>query len=123
MKVYTPNSPPETYITFRLLGKWLEAHQDLSTACKLDYDDTAYEWLKEVEPNVSISPCLFSISRTNYSVFITFAKSSTDISNRSFRGETQSFWGIGGQDRVFYVGGGKIIYDEDYSNQAKVFFY
>lgn len=36
---------------YRLLGKWLEAHKDLVTACKLDYDDTANEWLKEVEPN------------------------------------------------------------------------
>lgn len=35
----------------RLLGKWLEAHADLTTACKLDYDDTANEWLKEVVPN------------------------------------------------------------------------
>lgn len=35
----------------RLLGKFLEAHRDLATACKLDYDDVAYEWLKEVEPN------------------------------------------------------------------------
>ncbi|KAJ1373922.1 hypothetical protein KIN20_036483 [Parelaphostrongylus tenuis] len=36
---------------YRLLGKWVEAHTDLATACKLDYDDTANEWLKEVEPN------------------------------------------------------------------------
>ncbi|CAJ0942566.1 unnamed protein product, partial [Mesorhabditis belari] len=36
----------------RLLGNWLDAHKDLATACKLDYDDTANEWLKEVEPNV-----------------------------------------------------------------------
>jgi len=35
----------------RLLGHWIEAHQDLAMACKLDYDDTANEWLKEVEPN------------------------------------------------------------------------
>uniref|UniRef100_A0A914W2W8 Hsc70-interacting protein n=1 Tax=Plectus sambesii TaxID=2011161 RepID=A0A914W2W8_9BILA len=42
----------------RLLGEWVEAHKDLATACKLDYDDVANEWLKEVEPNVSI---LFSI--------------------------------------------------------------
>ena len=35
----------------RLLGNWLEAHKDLAMACKLDYDDTANEWLKEVEPN------------------------------------------------------------------------
>lgn len=36
---------------YRLLGKWVEAHTDLATACKLDYDDVANEWLKEVEPN------------------------------------------------------------------------
>ncbi|UMM22818.1 hypothetical protein L5515_003834 [Caenorhabditis briggsae] len=35
----------------RLLGKWVEAKTDLATACKLDYDDDANEWLKEVEPN------------------------------------------------------------------------
>uniref|UniRef100_A0A8R1HJR4 TPR_REGION domain-containing protein n=1 Tax=Caenorhabditis japonica TaxID=281687 RepID=A0A8R1HJR4_CAEJA len=35
----------------RLLGKWVEAKTDLATACKLDYDDVANEWLKEVEPN------------------------------------------------------------------------
>ncbi|KHN72220.1 Hsc70-interacting protein [Toxocara canis] len=38
----------------RLLGNFLEAHKDLAMACKLDYDDVANEWLKEVEPNVSI---------------------------------------------------------------------
>lgn len=36
---------------YRLLGKWVEAHTDLAMACKLDYDDLANEWLKEVEPN------------------------------------------------------------------------
>lgn len=36
---------------YRLLGKWLEAKSDLALACKLDFDDTANEWLKEVEPN------------------------------------------------------------------------
>ena len=35
----------------RLLGNWLEAHKDLAISCKLDYDDLANEWLKEVEPN------------------------------------------------------------------------
>lgn len=35
----------------RLLGKWVEAKTDLATACKLDYDEAANEWLKEVEPN------------------------------------------------------------------------
>ncbi|CAJ0580678.1 unnamed protein product, partial [Mesorhabditis spiculigera] len=37
---------------YRLLGNFRKAHQDLVTACKLDYDDQANEWLKEVEPNV-----------------------------------------------------------------------
>ncbi|CAD6185983.1 unnamed protein product [Caenorhabditis auriculariae] len=37
----------------RLLGRWVEAKTDLATACKLDYDETANEWLKEVQPNVS----------------------------------------------------------------------
>ena len=39
--------------TFRLLGKFVEAAKDLRTACKIDFDDTADEWLKEVTPNVS----------------------------------------------------------------------
>ncbi|VDN53883.1 unnamed protein product [Dracunculus medinensis] len=38
----------------QLLGKFLESYQDLATACKLDYDDMANEWLKEVEANVSV---------------------------------------------------------------------
>ena len=40
------------FLCFRLLGKWEEAASDLSTACKLDYDDTANEMLKEVAPKV-----------------------------------------------------------------------
>jgi suppressor of tumorigenicity protein 13 len=35
----------------RLLGHWEEAHRDLAMACKLDYDDQANEWMKEVEGN------------------------------------------------------------------------
>ncbi|VBB25195.1 unnamed protein product [Acanthocheilonema viteae] len=35
----------------RLLGNFVEAHRDLAMACKLDYDDEANVWLKEVEPN------------------------------------------------------------------------
>ena len=31
----------------------MEAARDLRTACKIDFDDTADEWLKEVTPNVS----------------------------------------------------------------------
>ena len=34
-----------------MLGKWEQAYQDLSTACKLDYDDDAYQMLQEVTPN------------------------------------------------------------------------
>lgn len=43
---------PQNNFFVRLLGNFLEAHRDLATACKLDYDDVANEWLKEVEPNV-----------------------------------------------------------------------
>ncbi|VDD87085.1 unnamed protein product [Enterobius vermicularis] len=53
---------------YRLLGKFLEAHHDLATACKLDYDDTANEWLKEVEPN------------RLYDIFKTFKTQSLDNS-------------------------------------------
>ena len=35
----------------RLLGNWEEAAKDLRQACKLDFDDEADEWLKEVTPN------------------------------------------------------------------------
>ena len=42
------------YIFFhRLLGNFLEAAKDLRTACKIDFDEQADEWLKEVTPNVS----------------------------------------------------------------------
>jgi suppressor of tumorigenicity protein 13 len=34
-----------------LLGNWAEAAKDLRQACKLDFDDEADEWLKEVTPN------------------------------------------------------------------------
>jgi len=36
---------------FRLLGKYEEAYHDFQTACKLDFDETAFEWQKEVEKN------------------------------------------------------------------------
>ena len=39
----------------RLLGHFLEAAKDLRQACKIDFDDQADEWLKEVTPNVSQS--------------------------------------------------------------------
>ncbi|XP_052865518.1 hsc70-interacting protein 1-like [Anopheles cruzii] len=35
----------------RLLGHWEEAAKDLRQACKLDFDEEADEWLKEVTPN------------------------------------------------------------------------
>lgn len=35
----------------RLLGRWTEAAQDLRQACKIDMDDEADEWLREVTPN------------------------------------------------------------------------
>jgi hypothetical protein len=38
---------------FRLLGHWAEAAQDLRNACKIDFDEQADEWLREVTPNVS----------------------------------------------------------------------
>ena len=38
---------------FRLLGHFVQAAKDLRTACKLDFDEVADEWLKEVTPNVS----------------------------------------------------------------------
>lgn len=34
-----------------MLGNWEQAYQDLSIACKLDYDDDAYQMLQEVTPN------------------------------------------------------------------------
>jgi len=36
---------------WRLLGSWENAAKDLAMACKLDYDDEANEWLREVQPN------------------------------------------------------------------------
>lgn len=51
------------YFVYRLLGNFLEAYRDLAMACKLDYDDEANIWLKEVEPNV-ISLRFFYILNT-----------------------------------------------------------
>ncbi len=39
----------------RLLGNFVEAAKDLRLACKIDFDEQADEWLKEVTPNVSSS--------------------------------------------------------------------
>ena len=36
------------HMLFRLLGNFTEAAKDLSTACKIDFDEKADEWLKEV---------------------------------------------------------------------------
>nr|CAD7408418.1 unnamed protein product [Timema cristinae] len=36
----------------RLLGHWEEAAKDLRESCKLDFDEQADEWLREVTPNV-----------------------------------------------------------------------
>merc|ERR1712133_225190 len=36
---------------YMFLGKFAEASKDLATACKIDFDETADEWLKEVKPN------------------------------------------------------------------------
>merc|ERR1719219_1773456 len=35
----------------RLLGNFTQAATDLATACKIDFDEQADEWLKEVQPN------------------------------------------------------------------------
>ncbi|KAJ9590805.1 hypothetical protein L9F63_016191 [Diploptera punctata] len=35
----------------RLLGNWEDAAQDLRNACKIDFDEQADEWLREVTPN------------------------------------------------------------------------
>merc|ERR1712020_312570 len=35
----------------RLLGNFLESAKDLRLACKIDFDDQADEWLREVTPN------------------------------------------------------------------------
>ena len=44
------------YIFFsRLLGNFLDAAKDLRLACKIDFDEQADEWLREVTPNVSKS--------------------------------------------------------------------
>jgi suppressor of tumorigenicity protein 13 len=45
----------------RLLGHFVEAARDLRLACKLDFDEVADEWLKEVTPNVSVIYLLISI--------------------------------------------------------------
>merc|ERR1719348_1581765 len=36
---------------YRLLGKYEEAWHDFQTACRLDFDETCNEWMKEVQVN------------------------------------------------------------------------
>ena len=53
----------------RLLGNFVLAAKDLRMACKLDFDEVADEWLKEVTPNVSTILftyiiCYFDASKT-----------------------------------------------------------
>ena len=38
----------------QLLGNFVDAAKDLRTACKIDFDEVADEWLKEVTPNAKI---------------------------------------------------------------------
>ena len=40
------------FVIVRLLGEWEKAKSDLATACKIDWDDQANEWLKDAAPNV-----------------------------------------------------------------------
>ena len=43
----------KSVVAHRLLGNFLESAKDLRLACKIDFDDQADEWLREVTPNVS----------------------------------------------------------------------
>ena len=58
--VRTGRNSDQKYLRFsergflRLLGHFLEAAKDLRLACKIDFDEQADEWLKEVTPNVRI---------------------------------------------------------------------
>lgn len=38
----------------RLLGNFVKAAEDLRMSCRIDFDEQADEWLKEVTPNVSL---------------------------------------------------------------------
>uniref|UniRef100_A0A5S6QKT3 TPR_REGION domain-containing protein n=1 Tax=Trichuris muris TaxID=70415 RepID=A0A5S6QKT3_TRIMR len=62
-----PNvAPPYKYRGWanRLVGRWEEAHHDLCLASKLDCDEEVFQWLKEVEPNVSLY-CVHSFTVLN----------------------------------------------------------
>ncbi len=50
---------------FRLLGNFVEAAKDLRLACKIDFDEQADEWLKEVTPNVSKKKILFKLPKND----------------------------------------------------------
>ena len=52
---------------FRLLGHFVPAAKDLRMACKLDFDEVADEWLKEVTPNVSTILFTYIISYFSWS--------------------------------------------------------
>ena len=45
--------------TLRLVGNFTLAAKDLSTTCKIDFDEQADEWLKEVWTEMEIFPLLF----------------------------------------------------------------
>ena len=65
------------FLSCRLLGHWAEAHNDLSTACKLDYDDDANMMLREVAPKVPLHflPCTlpaFNFREVQPGVFISW---------------------------------------------------
>jgi suppressor of tumorigenicity protein 13 len=49
----------------RLLGQWEDAARDLRNACKIDFDEQADEWLREVTPNVSILSFLAFLNMEN----------------------------------------------------------
>lgn len=51
----------EERMLYSLLGHYMEAHKDLTVAMKLDYDDQANEWEKEVAPFVSFPYFIISI--------------------------------------------------------------
>ena len=54
LKMYISLQKKILFSHFRLLGNFLEAAKDLRLACKIDFDDQADEWLREVTPNVSV---------------------------------------------------------------------
>ena len=51
-------------VIVRLLGNWEKAKSDLATACKIDWDDQANDWLKAVTPNVCC--CILLTGKRRY---------------------------------------------------------